>query len=104
MSCLWHATLLGCKTSSEWEAQNRKQEIPLERAKGVEMTKRIVAIVFIFICTSIAWAVLGGTIFSRTYSLDEIGENRVASTWGAPQNQAPPSASFIQIVPRRREY
>ena len=67
------------------------------------MTKRIVAIVFIFICTSIAWAVLGGTIFSRTYSLDEIGENRVASTWGAPQNQAPPTASFIQIVSRKEE-
>ncbi|HUS11286.1 MAG TPA: inner membrane CreD family protein [Pyrinomonadaceae bacterium] len=67
------------------------------------MTKRIVAIVFIFICTSIAWAVLGGTIFSRTYSLDQIGQDRVASTWGAPQNQAPPIASFTQIVPRTEE-
>ena len=31
------------------------------------MTKRIIAIAFIFICTSVAWAILGGTIFSRTY-------------------------------------
>jgi inner membrane protein involved in colicin E2 resistance len=67
------------------------------------MTKRIIAIVFIFVCTSVAWAILGGTIFSRTYSLDSIAENRVASTWGAPQNQAPPVASFNRIVPRNEE-
>ena len=60
------------------------------------MTKRIVAIAFIFVCTSIAWAVLGATIFSRTYSLDEIAADRVASTWGAPQDQAPPVASFYR--------
>ena len=64
------------------------------------MTKRIIAIAFIFVCTSVAWAILGGTIFSRTYSLDAIAENRVASTWGAPQNQAPPVASFIREVTR----
>ena len=59
--------------------------------RSFKVTKRIIAIAFIFICTSVAWAVLGGTIFSRTYSLDEIAENRVASTWGTPQNQAPPN-------------
>jgi len=67
------------------------------------MTKRIIAIAFIFVCTSVAWAILGGTIFSRTYSLDEIAENRVASTWGTPQNQAPPVASFKQTVARQEE-
>jgi inner membrane protein involved in colicin E2 resistance len=67
------------------------------------MTKRIAAIAFIFICTSVAWAILGGTIFSRTYSLDEIAATRVASTWGAPQDQAPPTASFKQIVSRKEE-
>ncbi|MBA3356817.1 MAG: inner membrane CreD family protein [Pyrinomonadaceae bacterium] len=67
------------------------------------MTKRIIAIAFIFICASIAWAILGGTIFSRTYSLDSVAENRVASTWGSPQNQAPPSASFTRIVPKSEE-
>ena len=67
------------------------------------MTKRIIAIAFIFVCTSVAWAILGGTIFSRTYSLDEIAANRVASTWGAPQNQAPPVASFKQTVARKEE-
>ncbi|MCM3901943.1 MAG: inner membrane CreD family protein [Pyrinomonadaceae bacterium] len=67
------------------------------------MTKRIIAIAFIFVCASIAWAILGGTIFSRTYSLDAKAENRVASTWGSPQNQAPPSASFTRIVPKSEE-
>jgi inner membrane protein involved in colicin E2 resistance len=67
------------------------------------MTKRIIAIAFIFVCASIAWAILGATIFSRTYSLDAVGENRVASTWGSTQNQAPPSASFTRIVPKSEE-
>jgi len=67
------------------------------------MTKRIIAIALIFVCTSIAWAILGGTIFTRTYSLDAVAENRVASTWGSPQNQAPPSASFTRIVPKSEE-
>lgn len=67
------------------------------------MTKRIAAIVFIFICTSIAWAVLGGTIFSRTYSLDQIGQNRVESTWGETQVQAPPRASFTETITREEE-
>ena len=44
------------------------------------MTKRIIAIAFIFICTSIAWAILGGTIFSRTYDSGSVSSDRVAST------------------------
>ncbi len=67
------------------------------------MTKRIAAIAFIFVCTSIAWAILGGTIFTRTYSQDAVAENRVASTWGAPQDQSPPTASFTRIVQRKEE-
>src|SRR6185503_10092640 len=58
------------------------------------MTKRIAAIVFIFICTSVAWAILGGTIFQRTYDSGALSSNRVESTWGTAQNQAPPTASF----------
>ena len=68
------------------------------------MTKRIIAIALIFVCASIAWAILGATIFTRTYSLDAVAENRVASTWGTPQNQAPPSASFTRIVPKSEEF
>jgi len=67
------------------------------------MTKRIIAITFIFICTSIAWVILGGTVFSRTYDSGASSSNRVASTWGTEQNQPPPSASFSTQVPRKEE-
>jgi inner membrane protein involved in colicin E2 resistance len=67
------------------------------------MTKRIIAITFIFICASVAWLILGGTIFSRTYSLDSIGEDHVSSTWGTSQNQAPPQASFTRRIPKVQE-
>ena len=67
------------------------------------MTKRIIAIAFIFVCTSVAWAILGGTIFSRTYQSDLVSGDRVASTWGTQQNQGPPSAYFKTVVPRREE-
>jgi len=67
------------------------------------MLKRIIAIAFIFVCTSVAWAILGGTIFTRTYSSDSVSQNRVTSTWGAPQNQAPPSASFKTVITKQQE-
>ena len=51
------------------------------------MTKRIIAIVFIFICTSVAWAILGGTIFSRTYDSGLASTDKVASTWGSEHTQ-----------------
>ncbi len=67
------------------------------------MTKKIIAISFIFICTSIAWIILGGTVFSRTYSSGFASDSRVASTWGAEHNQAPPTASYIEIETRDEE-
>jgi inner membrane protein involved in colicin E2 resistance len=71
--------------------------------RSIKMTKRIIAIAFIFICTSIAWAILGGTIFSRTYDSAAASDNSVTSTWGAPQDQSPPTASFTHIVQRQEE-
>ena len=56
--------------------------------------RRIAAISFIFICTTIAWMILGSTIYSRTGSSNEHLEGRVASTWGTPQEQSPPSAWY----------
>ena len=65
------------------------------------MIKRIAAIAFIFLCTTVAWAILGTTIFQRTYSSDSSSEGRVASTWGAPQNQLPPVASYDELVSKK---
>ena len=67
------------------------------------MTKRIIAIAFIFICASVAWGILGGTIFARTYDSAATSNDRVASTWGAPQNQALPNASYTELVPKKEE-
>jgi len=55
------------------------------------MIKRIAAIIAIFVCTAVAWAILGSTIFYRTYNAESGLTGRVASTWGAPQGQAPPA-------------
>lgn len=65
------------------------------------MIKRIAAITFIFLCATFAWAILGATIFQRTYDSGNASDNSVASTWGAPQKQSPPSASFEEIVAKK---
>ena len=62
------------------------------------MLKRIVAIAVIFVCTSIAWAILGATIFVRTYDYRSSLEQRVTATWGAPQLQKSPSACYYEPV------
>src|SRR5438445_5341350 len=72
-------------------------------AENRSMIKRIAAITFIFLCTAVAWAILGATIFQRTYSLDSFSASRVASTWGSPQNQAPPEAVYDEVVPKKEE-
>lgn len=61
------------------------------------MLKRIAAIVFIFFCTAVAWAILGGSIYTRTHSSEEGLHGKVASTWGAAQQQKAPSASYSEI-------
>ena len=65
------------------------------------MTKRIIAIVFIFILTSIAWAILGGTILTRTYDSNAVSSNQVESTWGTQHNQEPPTAFFKTPVQKQ---
>ena len=67
------------------------------------MTKRIIAITLIFICTSVAWVILGSTVFARTYNSEFASHSKVESTWGSDQNQAPPVASYILIETRDEE-
>jgi inner membrane protein involved in colicin E2 resistance len=56
--------------------------------------RKIAAIAFIFTCTTLAWIILGTTLFSRTGSSNEQLDGHVASTWGSPREQSPPSASY----------
>jgi inner membrane protein involved in colicin E2 resistance len=59
------------------------------------LLRQILALAVIFVCTSIAWMVLGGTISSRTYGSNEQLRGHVASTWGTSQQQSPPTAAYF---------
>ena len=67
------------------------------------MTRKIIAIIFIFICTSVGWAILGATIFARTYDSSAASSSRVASTWGTMQNQGPPTATYVTQVAKTQD-
>lgn len=55
------------------------------------MVKRIVAIAFIFICTSIAWAILSATVLIRTETQNSKLRDKVGKLWGTPHTQKAPS-------------
>lgn len=67
------------------------------------MSKRIAAIALIWICTTVAWCILGSTIYSRTESSDGRLQSKVASTWGTKQEQSPPTAFYEKIEYRNSE-
>src|SRR5436190_22450106 len=69
--------------------------------RSSSMFQRIAAIVFIFLCATVAWAILGATIFQRTYDSGNASNSSVASTWGAAQKQSPPTASFEDVVAKK---
>ena len=59
------------------------------------MVKRIAAIILIFGFTTVAWMILGATIFQRTYQSRSNLQGQVASSWGQPHEQRAPIATFI---------
>jgi hypothetical protein len=63
------------------------------------LLKRIGAIGFIFCCTSIAWMFLAGSISSRTNDSNNKLKSDVATTWGTPQVQSQPSATYQHLQP-----
>ena len=77
----------GCKPNSDLPQQEET------------LLRQIFALAFIFICTTIAWIVLGATIFSRTYGSNQHLQGHVASTWGTAQEQSPPTATYTVIEP-----
>jgi inner membrane protein involved in colicin E2 resistance len=62
--------------------------------EAAPVIRQIAALAFIFVCTTIAWIILGVTTFSRTYSTNLQLSGRVTSTWGSPQEQSPPTAGY----------
>jgi inner membrane protein involved in colicin E2 resistance len=63
------------------------------------LLRQILALAFIFVCTTIAWIILGATIFSRTYGANQQLSGHVASTWGTAQEQSPPTATYTVTEP-----
>jgi inner membrane protein involved in colicin E2 resistance len=67
------------------------------------MAKRIAALVFIFLCTTAAWTILGATITFRTQNSDSNLRGDVASIWGTSQEQTPPKACYPVPFSRTEE-
>lgn len=55
------------------------------------MMKKMVAIIFIYICTVIAWFILGSTVLIRTNKQDYKLRDAVSQLWGTAQTQKAPS-------------
>jgi hypothetical protein len=67
------------------------------------MIARLIAIGFIFICTSLAWFILAGATATRTYTSDKNLRGQVESVWGAPQVQQPPNVTWTERKSRTVE-
>ena len=58
------------------------------------MIKRMTPIVFIYICTVVAWFVLGSTVLIRTNKQDYKLRDAVSQLWGTAQMQKAPSTFY----------
>ena len=58
--------------------------------------RRLVAIAFILIGTSLAWTVLGSSLLARTGQFDGRLEPEVQLLWGGPHRQAAPTAWILR--------
>jgi inner membrane protein involved in colicin E2 resistance len=56
--------------------------------------KRLLAIGVVFLCTAVAWSVLGSSVVIRTGESDEHLAAQVASLWGGRHAQVAPAASI----------
>jgi hypothetical protein len=58
------------------------------------MLKRLIAIVFIFGCTAVAWSILGSTVVLRTEVQDRKMKGAVSQLWGTVQTQRAPTVHY----------
>jgi len=57
---------------------------------GIVTTLRLLAIGFIFVCTAVAWSILGSTVVGRTGQTDGRLSQEVAQLWGGHHVQRRP--------------
>ena len=67
------------------------------------MLIRMVAIIFIFICTAAAWGILGATVTDRTNRQDQKLRSQVDQLWGTPQHQLAPQIYYQTTQPVKVE-
>lgn len=58
------------------------------------MSRRVIAILSIYICMAASWFILGSTVFLRSETQDAKLRGMVSQLWGRPQVQATPSVSY----------
>ena len=67
------------------------------------MFKRVAAIVFIYLCTVLAWLVLGATVNIRTSQQDARLKSAVGQLWGTTQRQEAPDIYYLTKSEHRVE-
>ena len=59
------------------------------------MIGRLVSIIFIFLCCTVAWMVLGATIHDRSHTQDSKLRSKVYQLWGTAQSQQVPAFYYF---------
>lgn len=62
------------------------------------MGRSVLAVIAIFLCTTLAWFILGQSIAARTTEAGDGLAPAVESAWGAPQEQQPPAITTSRTV------
>jgi len=66
------------------------------------MVKRLLAITFIYICTTVGWFILAGTVLIRTETLDTKLRGEVSQLWGTEQIQNAP-AVYLKSTGKQKD-
>src|SRR2546430_215309 len=61
---------------------------------GGVMIKRIIAIMLIYACITVAWVALSATVAQRTETQDERLKSAVGQLWGTAQRQTAPAVYY----------
>lgn len=62
------------------------------------MIARIAAILFIYVCSCVGWAILGASVWQRSNDASTSLRENVASIWGKPQTQMAPTAFYTKVT------
>ena len=87
-------------TIRNWSRSSRSVSPPTPNTIN-PMTKKIIAISFIYVCCVIAWLILGGTVQTRTDAQDSRLGYAVGQLWGGEQVQSAPRLEQAVVTQKR---